>query len=273
MLNLSGIKITAKQMQHLLSYPHQVLAKSFSKTVSPLSLILVLGATAGSWLGIAAIAPLVVQASTNRVAIAVVREPGESYQTLIRRAEAAARTVAQRTFDNNSQISDVAITIIGESEGLAAPLLTLEVSRAQWRSRPDPQRWATYYQTARALLQMEQPSTPTEAGQPTVSPDQPPSAPPQPVPTIGQPVPAQPASTTSAPTVPTVGQPTSTPQSPATAQPSTTPSSMPTPSAAPNQSTPTQSPPEDSVDTSQPPGIEIPAAPSGQLGLPRSILE
>ncbi|NJR50808.1 MAG: hypothetical protein HC780_15815 [Leptolyngbyaceae cyanobacterium CSU_1_3] len=80
------------------------------------------------------------------------RLPNESYPTLMRRAEQVARAAAQRSFDRDILTSQVSVVVIGRNQGAEAPILTLDVSRTQWRSRPDARRWATYYRTAAPLL-------------------------------------------------------------------------------------------------------------------------
>lgn len=198
---------------------------------------------AGVWLGWQAIAPQVVFAATYRQEVTLSPEPEETYQTLIRRAEAAARVAAQQGFDNNSTVTDVVITVLGEEQEQIVPLLTLNVSRADWRSFPDPQRWATYYRAARTLLQLD--------------------------PVVTTPPPIQPT-----PVQPTPTDPTATPTAaPTTPLPNNIPGSVPTPlptgtPGQPSPATPTSAP----GTPGSPVIINIPAAPAGQLGLPRSIL-
>ena len=106
------------------------------------------------------IAPLVAQAYTSRVNITLERQPNESFPTLIRRAETVARAAAQRSFDNDILVTQAAVVVIVENGGLSAPILSLEVSRENWKNYPNAQRWSTYYPNAQALLQIENP-TPT----------------------------------------------------------------------------------------------------------------
>jgi hypothetical protein len=201
------------------------------------------GVASGAWLLTQAIAPQAAQAYTARVELSLDREVGESYNALIRRAEAAARAAAQRSFDSDLLITDVNVTIVGQSQGSAAPLLTLAVSRTQWRSRPNPQLWATYFVNARTLLGINDSPASGVAGISTPTLTSPPESP----------IPAQPQNF--APPVP--AQPQSTP-----------PQSAPSPSS----STPS-SDTEPAVNTPNPVRINLPATPSGQIGLPRSILQ
>jgi hypothetical protein len=91
------------------------------------------------------------------------RLPEENYETILRRAEAVARTAAQRSFDQDILVTDVSIIISVQSYGAIAPVIALDVSRPQWRTLPDPQRWATYFNTARSLLFFEKIPTPGQS--------------------------------------------------------------------------------------------------------------
>lgn len=93
-------------------------------------------------------------ANANRFTLTLEREAEESYAVLERRAEAAARAATQRLFDSDILVRSVVVTIVAENRGLAAPVLTLQVTREQWRQLPDPQRWSTYYPSASALLEL-----------------------------------------------------------------------------------------------------------------------
>lgn len=93
-------------------------------------------------------------ANANRFTLTLEREAEESYSVLERRAEAAARAATQRLFDSDILVRSVVVTIVAENRGLVAPVLTLQVTREQWRRLPDPQRWSTYYPSASALLEL-----------------------------------------------------------------------------------------------------------------------
>ncbi len=130
-----------------------------------------LAVAGGIWFSEGAIAPQVVQAYTTRVDVALDRLPDESYDTLIRRADIVARAAAQRSFDRDILTSEVSVIVIGRNEGAETPILTLDVSRVQWSSRPDTRRWATYYKTSAALLGFEQLSpTPVTVAAPVAAP-------------------------------------------------------------------------------------------------------
>ncbi|TAF10182.1 MAG: hypothetical protein EAZ77_03640 [Nostocales cyanobacterium] len=104
------------------------------------------------WLATEAISPQVVQAYTARVDLAIERLPEETYETILRRAEAIARAAAQRSFDQDILVTEVSVIVTAQNQGMIAQVLALDVSRLQWKQRPDPQRWATYFKMVQSLL-------------------------------------------------------------------------------------------------------------------------
>lgn len=152
--------------------------------LASLSLLAVFGLTGINWVMADAIAPVPAHAYTATVNVALSSQVGESYQSFIRRAEAVARAAAQRSFDRDILVTDVAVTIVGQNDGAIVPILALEVSRQRWRSRPDAQRWARYFPDTQTLLRFNQttplpqaPDEPTPA--PMDSPVPPDGAPPR----------------------------------------------------------------------------------------------
>ncbi|MBE9158671.1 hypothetical protein IQ265_17800 [Nodosilinea sp. LEGE 06152] len=100
----------------------------------------------------ALMAPPAAQAYTSRVNVFLVREQGESFETLVRRSEIVARAAVQRSFDADVLMTDVIVTIIGDNQGIAVPILTVPVSRSEWQLRPDVTQWADYFEAARYLI-------------------------------------------------------------------------------------------------------------------------
>ncbi len=96
------------------------------------------------------------QADTARIDdITIDRQPDETYDSLIQRAESAARTAVQQSFDR-AQITEVSVVILGQNQGVIAPVLTVEVSRPQWSSGNNAQDGFTYFNSARSLLRLEE---------------------------------------------------------------------------------------------------------------------
>lgn len=105
------------------------------------------------------VAPPVAQAYTSRVNLFVVREQGESFDTLVQRSEIIARAAVQRSFDADVLMTDVIVTVIGDNQGIAVPILTVPVSRSEWQLRPDVTQWANYFEAARSLVDDQPPAT------------------------------------------------------------------------------------------------------------------
>ncbi|NJL85764.1 MAG: hypothetical protein HC886_06935 [Leptolyngbyaceae cyanobacterium SM1_1_3] len=124
----------------------------WQQACSPIGLALLLTVSGGIWLGQTAIAPQAAQAYTSRTSLFLVRGENEGYETLIRRGDITARAAAQRSFDADLLATEVIVTVTAESQGIALPIMMLQVSRRQWSDRPDPRYWATYYPNARVLL-------------------------------------------------------------------------------------------------------------------------
>lgn len=169
---------------------------AIGKRVAPWSLAVVLGLGGSVWGITTAIAPQIAQAYTARATVTLTRTGFETYETLLQRAEAAARAAAQRSFDNDLLATDVAIVIVAQNNGSSAPILTLEATRQQWSRRPDPSAWATYLPNAEVLLGFTAPeiTSPTAQPIPPPPPTQPTAIPGQPLLIPGQPgvIPVQP---------------------------------------------------------------------------------
>jgi len=151
--------MTSNVVNQLSSIIPYLFISQVAKGIRIFPLIFLLFSALPVWIVAEVIAPQVVRAYTARVDLIIDRLPDENYETTLRRAEATARAAAQRSFDQDILATDVSIIVSVQSYGAIAPILSLEVSRPQWRSRPDAQRWATYFKTARSLLFFEQ--TPT----------------------------------------------------------------------------------------------------------------
>ncbi len=87
-----------------------------------------------------------------RQEIRVERLKNESYDSFIRRSELVSRAAIQRAFDRDIVMSTVVLFIMGQHQGMEAPVMSVEVSRSQWQARPDARVWATYYRMAQTLL-------------------------------------------------------------------------------------------------------------------------
>lgn len=119
------------------------------------TLAMLLGLGGGLWISLEVISPQVAQADSKRLDLTIERQPNETYETLLRRAEAAAKAAAQASFDQDDQVTDVSVIMVGQNQGSLAPVLSLEVSR------PNAQSGVKYFTSARALLKFEDIATTT----------------------------------------------------------------------------------------------------------------
>ncbi len=148
-----------------------------------LSLVTLLGCSGASSNITTALAnPLLAQASTPGITttsppnqpnvvqlqVSVPRNPSESFETMLRRSEAMARTFIQRSFDKNKSVTNVNLTVLGENQGSIAPIVSMKVNRQGWKRSPDPQMWATYFPNAQTLLGLQ--NSLTTATQPASTP-------------------------------------------------------------------------------------------------------
>ncbi|UKO99450.1 hypothetical protein [Nostoc sp. UHCC 0870] len=144
------------------------LISQFDRKIRTFPLIFLLLSPVSVWIGTEVISPQIVRAYTARVDLTIDRLPDEGYEAILRRAEMTARAAAQRSFDQDILATDIYVIVSVQSYGAIAPILSLEVSRKQWRTRPDTRRWATYFKSARSLLRFEEQTTPNPAAAVTI---------------------------------------------------------------------------------------------------------
>lgn len=276
---------------HRRSHPFSTMPIKIATRLTPLGLAACLGLTAGIWGLEGAIAPQIAQAYIVRVTISLDSQEGEVFEVIRRRAEAAARAAVQRSFDQDILASAASVRINIERNGLVLPLLTVDVSRTQWKNRPDPQRWATYYRSARTLLRLDEPvatpATPAPATAPATRPVNQPRSRPVPgqtTPPAGNTAPNAPGTAapstvapagTTAPgtTAPGVAPNTTAPGTAApagtTAPGTTTPNTTAPNTTAPNTTTPGTTTPDTTAPATTTPG-KAGTTPAGQTGTPQT---
>ena len=130
------------------------LCPSLALNLHIFSLIPVIGLTITTWTLEVTIAPQIVRAYTDAVNITLERDAEEPYDGLAQRAEMAARAAAQQSFDRDILVTEVEVTVLGQNGLAVVPILTLSVSRNDWRDRPDPRYWSTYFGASKMLLEL-----------------------------------------------------------------------------------------------------------------------
>jgi hypothetical protein len=92
-----------------------------------------------------------------------------SYALLVQQADIMARDLVQRSFAESSDITEVYVRVMGEHNGLEAPLLYVMVSRTQWQSRADVRTYTRYFGRSSAVLLGLVPSQNSQAAVPIAS--------------------------------------------------------------------------------------------------------
>jgi hypothetical protein len=135
------------------------------------SLFLSLGLGGGLWFTTEANTPQLVQAQTVGVDLAIDRQPNETYESLLSRAEAAAKAAVEKSFAQNRGATDVSIVVVANNQGEIAPVLSLEANRSAWLGS-NAQRSITYFNQARSLLGFDEDiATSSPARQPQNTPN------------------------------------------------------------------------------------------------------
>lgn len=115
------------------------------------TILVSLANASGLWFAQAVHIPQIAQAETVSYNINIDRQPNETYENLVKRAEAAARAAVANTA-RNRQASDVSITVIAHNHGAIAPILNLKHRTQNSLAKGD----ITYFDQARSLLLLEE---------------------------------------------------------------------------------------------------------------------
>lgn len=157
----TAIQCKVISLSYILAQSQQWVAKKTEMA----TLVMLLGLGGGLWISTEVVTPQTAQAETAHINLSLESQPDQTYETILSRAEEVAKTAAQARFDQNSRVTDVSIMVVAQNQGAIAPVLSLEVSRSQWRNRREVQRWSTYFTNARSLLGFEDVAT-TNPNQP-----------------------------------------------------------------------------------------------------------
>lgn len=76
----------------------------------------------------------------------------QSFKTFLQQAEDLAINSIEQEFTVNHEVTEVSITILGESNGQIAPLLRSNVSRTQWQRDARISRWTKYFTVNSGVL-------------------------------------------------------------------------------------------------------------------------
>ena len=100
-------------------------------------------------------------AEPKQISILLSSQGNQDFETLIDQAELMASNFIQQVFAESPEITEVSITIVGEHNGQQVPLLSSNVSRSNWQTKPNVQVWSRYFGSAQSLLGFVKPQLPT----------------------------------------------------------------------------------------------------------------
>lgn len=118
------------------------------------TLLTSLGLASGLWFAGTAQIPQIAQAQTVSN-ITIERQPNETYESLVKRAEAAAKAAVANNLAPSRETSNVSITVLAHDRGAIAPVLNLKVSPSE-QINPNARGQITYFEQARSLLRLEE---------------------------------------------------------------------------------------------------------------------
>lgn len=75
-----------------------------------------------------------------------------NFQLLVQQAETLATNLIEQHFAENSSVTEVSVTVVGEHNGQEVPLLFTRVSRSDWQTEPKFKSWTKYFDRADVLL-------------------------------------------------------------------------------------------------------------------------
>ena len=99
-------------------------------------------------------------AEPKQISILLSSQGNQDFETLMQQAESVAGNFIQQVFAESPEITEVSITIVGEHNGQQLPLLSSNVSRSNWQTKPNVQVWSRYFGTAESLLGFVKPQQP-----------------------------------------------------------------------------------------------------------------
>ena len=96
-----------------------------------------------------------VLASTKNTIILIESNGNNSYNMLVQNAENLAQNRINQEFDNNPEITEISLTILGERRSQIVPVLRSTVSRREWENNPKIDNFTRYFADAKFLLRFE----------------------------------------------------------------------------------------------------------------------
>ncbi|MEB3122049.1 MAG: hypothetical protein VKL41_12600 [Snowella sp.] len=143
----------------------------------------------GGWFTVVLVDSPVAIAQISQIPLTLSREPDETYPNFVQRATRLVTTRLKNDFSKNSSLNEVRIVVIGQNNGNIAPVLSVNMSRRQWLSNPNPQPLINYFSDSEFLLGFDAPVAPVAPTPQTAiaAPTNPTTPPPDPSPPVNNP--------------------------------------------------------------------------------------
>ena len=125
-----------------------------------LSGLVSLGLGCGGWFIVALVDSPVAIAQISQIPLTLSRQPDETYPSFVQRATTLVASRLKNDFSKNSSLNELRIVVIGQNNGNIAPVLSVNMSRQQWLSNPNPQPLINYFADSEFLLGFDAPVAP-----------------------------------------------------------------------------------------------------------------
>jgi hypothetical protein len=114
----------------------------------------------GGWFTVALVDSPAAIAQISQIPLTLSRQPDETYPSFVQRATTLVGTRLKNDFSKNSSLNELRIVVIGQNNGNIAPVLSVNMSRQQWRSNPNPEPLINYFADSEFLLGFDTPVAP-----------------------------------------------------------------------------------------------------------------
>lgn len=94
-------------------------------------------------------------AETRQYEMTLDADGDQTFESLVQQAESLAINFIQQGFAESPSVTEVSVTISGERSGQFAPIVVVNVARADWQRLPVPQEWMRYVEVSASLLGLE----------------------------------------------------------------------------------------------------------------------
>ena len=112
----------------------------------------------GGWFTVALVDSTVAISQISQIPLTLSREPDETYPNFVQRATTLVATRLKNDFSQNSSLNELRIVVIGQNNGNIAPVLSVNMSRQQWLSNPNPEPLISYFPDSQFLLGFDVPA-------------------------------------------------------------------------------------------------------------------